>query len=208
MSWKRFLRRCVTYFVNGTITILPIVLVGYVVYQSFEFMDNLLGRFIRMRFGDYIPGLGLLITVILITGIGMIASTYFSRLLLGWMELVLSRIPFVKSLYSIIKETIESLLGEKKAFSKVALLQIPGTEMRILGFVTSEHVEFLLPDAAEEHLAVYVPQSFQMAGTTLIVPRASVTLLDVPVEQAMSFVLSAGVSSPGAPAEGARKQRK
>lgn len=188
-------KKWLTYFVNGIILLLPIVLVVYVIYQSFIFLDNLLGRYIRMEFHQYIPGLGLLLTIVLITFVGMIASTFVSKWVFDVIERILNQIPFIKTLYSIVKETIQSLLGEKKAFSKVVLITLPGSEMRVLGFVTSEDVSSVLPHAAD-HIAVYLPQSFQMAGLTVIVPRTSVEFVDTSVENAMSFILSAGVSSP------------
>src|SRR3984893_8620484 len=91
--------------------------------------------------GYYWPGLGLLVTVILITLIGWLATAWMTRRLFIAADLALKKIPIVKSLYSILKETIESVLGDKRSFSKVALVKIPGTSMTALGFITAEPLD-------------------------------------------------------------------
>lgn len=189
------MKRFTKYFVNGIITTAPIALVLYVVIQIFQFLDNLLGQFIKKNLlkDEYVPGVGLLITILIITVLGWLATQYLSKTLIDWVDGILSRIPFVKSLYKIVKETVQSFFGEKRAFSKVALIRMPGTSMRVMGFVTSDELAGL-SSRLEGHIAVYVPQSFQMAGMTVIVPVEDVEMLDVPAEEAMRFILSAGVS--------------
>lgn len=189
----RPLKRLVRYFVNGVITIVPIGLVIYVIVQLFQFLDNLLGRYLRQEMQDYIPGLGLLLSVLLIIGVGMLATNWIAKRILDYTDRLLKKIPFVKSLYSIIKETIESLVGEKRSFSQVALISVPGTSMKVIGFVTAEDVSALGKDL-NEHVAVYVPQSFQMAGMTVLVPREHVEILPVTAEIGMRFILSAGMT--------------
>lgn len=186
------MKRLTAYFVNGIITIVPIGLVLYVVVQVFEFLDNLLGRYLREKI-PYIPGIGLLLTLALITLTGWLATQYFSRSLIELIDRMLNRIPIVKSLYSIIKETIQSFFGEKRSFSKVALIRIPGTSLRVMGFITSEELGKMAENLSD-HMAVYVPQSFQVAGMTVIVPKEDVEIIDISPEEAMRFILSAGVS--------------
>jgi uncharacterized membrane protein len=187
------LKRLVKYFVNGIITIVPIGLVIYVIVQVFQFLDNLLGRFLRQEMKSYIPGLGLLLSIILITCIGILATNYVSRRIFDLADQILKKIPFVKSLYAIVKETIESLIGKKRSFSQVALITIPGTSMKMVGFLTSDDAGGLT-DSLSGYVTVYVPQSFQMAGMTLLVPREDVELLPITAEEAMRFILSAGVT--------------
>lgn len=188
------MKRLAQYFVNGLITIAPIGLVLYVTAQVFNFLDNLLGQFLKERMRDYIPGIGLLLSIVLITLVGWLATQYVSRSLLQMVERLIARIPIVKSLYSIIKETIQSFFGEKRSFSKVALIRIPNTSMRMMGFVTSEEAG-KLSAGLSGHIAVYIPQSFQVAGITVLVPKEDVELLDMSTEDAMRFILSAGMSA-------------
>jgi uncharacterized membrane protein len=76
----------------------------------------------------------------------------------------------------------------------VALVVIPGTEMRSMGFITSEQLEdFYSP--LKDHVAVYVPQTFQVAGFTFLIPKEQVEIIDVKPEDAMKFILSGGMTS-------------
>lgn len=189
------LKKLLKFFVNGVLTIVPIGLVIYVVVQVFNFLDSLLGNYLRkeLRVGDYVPGLGLLLTIILITLVGWLMTYWFSARIVLYFETLLQKIPFVKTLYKMIKETIQSFLGEKRSFSKVALVTFPNNPMKMIGFVTSENLA-VLGDSLQDHIAIYVPQTFQLAGMTVLVPKESVQLLDITPEEAMRFILSGGVS--------------
>jgi uncharacterized membrane protein len=182
-------------FVNGVLTILPIGLVVYVVYKLFIFLDGLLGNLLRPYFDEnYIPGIGLLLTVILITVLGWMSTRFIAGTVIKVIDYLLKKIPLVKTLYSIIKDTVHSFIGEKKSFSKVALVTLPGTGMKSLGFITSEQLEqFHSP--LQDFVAVYIPQTFQVAGFTFLVPKNEIEIIDVSPEDAMKFILSGGMTS-------------
>lgn len=182
-------------FINGILTIVPIILVIYVIYKTFLFLDGLLGNSLRPYLReDYIPGIGLLTTIVLITVLGWLSTKYITGKVIKLIDRLLEKIPVVKTIYSVIKDTIQSFLGEKKSFSKVALVIIPGTEMRSIGFITSEQLEdFYSP--LKDHVAVYVPQTFQVAGFTFLVPKKQVEIINVKPEDAMKFVLSGGMTT-------------
>ncbi len=181
-------------FLNGIVTVVPIILVIYVVIKVFEFLDNILGQTFRgILQEDYVPGLGLLASILLITLLGWLSKQYISGKVVELLDKWLDRIPLVKSLYSIIKDTLQSFAGDKKSFSKVALVYIPGTNMKAIGFVTSEEVDSIA-DPLVDHIAVYVPQTFQVAGMTFLIPKEEVEILDMKAEDAMKFVLSGGMS--------------
>lgn len=182
-------------FINGILTIVPIILVIYVIYKTFLFLDGLLGDRLRPYLKeDYIPGIGLLTTIILITLLGWLSTKYISGKIIRLIDRLLEKIPVVKTIYSVIKDTIQSFLGDKKSFSKVALVVIPGTEMKSMGFITSEQVEdFYSP--LKDHVAVYIPQTFQVAGFTFLIPKEQIEIIDVKPEDAMKFILSGGMTS-------------
>jgi uncharacterized membrane protein len=182
-------------FINGILTIVPIILAIFVIYKMFLFLDGLLGNTLRPYLkDDYIPGIGLLTTIILITVLGWMSTKFITGSMVRLIDFWLERIPVVKTIYSVIKDTVQSFLGEKKSFSKVALVVIPGTEMRCMGFITSEQLEdFYSP--LKDHVAVYVPQTFQVAGFTFLIPKDQVEIIDVKPEDAMKFVLSGGMTS-------------
>ncbi|WHY74677.1 DUF502 domain-containing protein [Fictibacillus enclensis] len=183
------------YFMNGILTALPIILVFYVLVKVFDFLDGILGDTLRSYMkGGYIPGIGILATIILLTLLGWLSSQVISGQIIFLLDSALERIPLVKTLYTVIKDTFQSLLGEKKSFSTVVLVEIPATGLKSIGFVTAEDLKDL-GDELSGHVAVYIPQTFQIAGFTFLVPKKEVTVLDIKAEDAMKFILSGGVAS-------------
>ncbi|GAB1767973.1 DUF502 domain-containing protein [Priestia aryabhattai] len=182
-------------FINGLLTIVPIILVIYILVRVFNFLDSILGNVLKPYMKqDYIPGIGILATLVLITFLGWLSTRFFAGKIINLIDRLLEKIPLVKTLYSVIKDTFQSFLGEKKSFSKVALVPMPGTSMKVIGFVTSEEVEEVI-HSLKDHVAVYVPQTFQVAGFTFLIPKEEIEWLDIKPEEAMKFVLSGGVSS-------------
>ncbi|MEM5007069.1 DUF502 domain-containing protein [Priestia megaterium] len=182
-------------FINGLLTIVPIILVIYILVRVFNFLDSILGNVLKPYMKqDYIPGVGILATLLLITFLGWLSTRFFAGKIINLIDRLLERIPLVKTLYTVIKDTFQSFLGEKKSFSKVALVTMPGTSMKVIGFVTSEEVEEVI-HPLKDHVAVYVPQTFQVAGFTFLIPKEEIEWLDIKPEEAMKFVLSGGVSS-------------
>ncbi len=159
------------------------------------FLDSILGNLLKPYLkDDYIPGIGLLATLILITLLGWLSTRFISGSIIRIIDRILENIPIVKTIYSVIKDTIHSFLGDKKSFSKVALVKIPGTEMKSLGFITAEELEnFHKP--LKDYIAVYIPQTFQVAGFTFLIPKNQVEMIDVKPEDAMKFILSGGMTS-------------
>lgn len=182
-------------FLNGILTIVPITLVIYVIFKTFLFLDSLLGTTLKHYFKeDYIPGIGLLVTLILITILGWMSTRFVTGKIIKLIDFLLEKIPIVKTIYSVIKDTVHSFLGEKKSFSKVALVVIPGTEMKSIGFITSDQLEDFY-EPLRDHIAVYIPQTFQVAGVTFLIPKDRIEIIDVKPEDAMKFILSGGMTS-------------
>ena len=106
------------------------------------FLDSIWGNVLRPYMQkDYIPGIGLLATIVLITLLGWMSTKFLTGSVIRLIDELLEKIPFVKTIYSVIKDTFQSFLGEKKSFSKVALITIPGTDIKSMGFITTEDLE-------------------------------------------------------------------
>lgn len=194
-------------FVNGILTIVPIILVIYVTYKTFMFLDGLLGGFLKQYFKEsYVPGIGILATLVLITILGFLSTKFVTGTIFRIIDRLLEKIPFVKTVYSVIKDTVHSFLGEKKSFSKVALVTVPGTNMKSLGFVTAEDLDVFY-EPLSDYIAVYVPQTFQVAGFTFLIKKEDVEFIDVKPEDAMKFILSGGMTSKKTTLMEAQKER-
>src|SRR4051812_16680973 len=182
-------------FINGLLTIVPIILVIYILVRVFNFLDSILGNVLKPYMKqDYIPGIGILATLVLITFLGWLSTRFFAGKIINLIDRLLEKIPLVKTLYSVIKDTFQSFLGEKKSFSKVALVTMPGTDIKSLGFITTEDLENFY-DPLKDYCAVYIQQTFQVAGLTLLIPKDQIEVIDVKAEDAMKFILSGGMTS-------------
>jgi uncharacterized membrane protein len=146
--------------------------------------------------GIPIPGVGFLATVVLITVFGFLASSFITRQMLALVEGVLERLPFVRLLYSSTRDLLNAFVGEKRRFDKPVLVApFASGEARALGFITQETLASM---GMLEHVAVYLPQSYNFAGSLLIFPRTAVTVLDAESADVMAFIVSGGVTVPPA----------
>ena len=183
MSFKRL----VGYFVRGCLVLAPLGLTIYILFTILRTID----RWLSIP----IPGVGLLLTLVLVTFVGAFTSNVVGRSIFDLADRVLKRLPLVKLIYSSIKDLIEAFMGDKKSFNRpVAVTLTPGSGVKALGFVTRDGLQALnMP----EHVAVYFPQSYNFAGYLAVVPREQVEPLDVNSAELMTFIISGGVSGLG-----------
>lgn len=172
------------YFLKGLLFLTPIVVTLYVLYLLISAVDQV--------FGVSIPGLGLLITVCLVTVIGFFVSTFLARGAVSFIDNLFSRAPIIKMIYSAIKDLVSAFVGERKRFDTPVLVNLSADgSVRTLGFVTRESLEEI---GMAGSVAVYLPQSYNFAGNLIVVPRESVTALNVESGKVMTFIVSGGVS--------------
>ena len=182
------MKKLIQYFIKGLLIFVPIALTVFLLIWAFTSLDNASRYLLRIN----IPGLGLLITVALITAIGFLASNFLGRKFFALIERLFRGLPLVKLLYSAVKDMIEAFAGEKKSFDKPVLAAIaPGSAVKVVGFITRESLENF---GLEDYVAVYMPQSYNFAGNVLLFPKESVTPLSIESSQAMAFIVSGGVS--------------
>ena len=183
------MKRLVNYFIKGLVIFVPIALTVFLLIWAFTSLDAL---FRNLLPGYIPPGLGILLTVVLIVLVGFIASNFLGRKFFTLVEKVFTGLPLVKLLYSAVKDMIEAFAGEKKSFDKPVLASVsPGSAAKIVGFITRESLENL---GLLDYVAVYVPQSYNFAGNVLLFPKAAVQPLQIESSQAMAFIVSGGVS--------------
>lgn len=171
-------------FLRGLIIVVPIAVTVYILYEAFIRLDRLLVL--------PTPGLGLLILLGGTVLIGALAGNIVGRNVLRLTEGVFKRAPLVRIIYASIKDLLEAFVGDKKRFDKPVVVSLTAAaDIRALGFVTQEDLTFLsLPG----DVAVYLPFSYSMAGTLVVVPRARVERLDADSASIMALVVSGGVS--------------
>ena len=186
-------------FLSGLAVVLPIVITVAVLLWVVNTAESMLGAVVRMILpeGSYPRGLGLVAAVGLIFAIGVLMEAVYFRRLMAWIEEGLNRIPLVKTVYSAVRDLMSlfSKAGTRK-FSKVVLVKFPGSEAQLIGFVTIEDFAGLPLAPGPGSVAVYLPMSYTIGGYTVFLPRECLTPLDMSLEDAMRFVVTAGMSPP------------
>jgi uncharacterized membrane protein len=148
--------------------------------------------------GFHIPGLGVLLSFLILVGTGVIAANFFGqRLILAW-ESILGRIPVVKSIYSSVKQVSDTLLSDTgNAFRKALLVEFPREGCWTIGFLTGTPSDAVSLHLDGDHVSVYVPTTPNPTGGYFVmVPRASVRELDMSVDEALKYIISMGVVAP------------
>ena len=178
------MRRLINYFIRGLVVTAPLALTLYVCWDVFHWVDQWLGL--------PIPGAGFVITVALITLIGVLASSLVARGAVSAMDRALQRLPFVRLVYGSTRDFLNAFVGEKRRFNKPVLLAVaPGDHVHMLGFVTAEAVDIL---GLTGYVAVYLPQSYGFSGNLLVVPSTRVRPLAADSADVLAFIVSGGVS--------------
>jgi uncharacterized membrane protein len=169
-------------FLRGLVIVVPIALTIYVFYEAFIRLDRLLPL--------KIPGAGLAILVVLLILVGALASNFFVRKFLQLTELIFTRAPIVRLIYAAIRDLLEAFVGDTKRFNQPVTVSLTD-EVRTIGFMTQDDLSFL---AMPGNVAVYLPFSYSMAGTLVVVPSSRVQRLAIDSASVMALVVSGGVS--------------
>ncbi len=161
----------------------------------------------QLLFGHQIPGLGLLLTVVVVFVTGALASNILGRRLVRFWEGILGRIPVVKTIYSGVKQVSDTLFAPGgEAFSKALLVQYPREGSWTIAFLTGQPGGDVANHLRRDYVSVYVPTTPNpTSGFFLMMPRAEVIELDMNVDDALKYVISMGVVPPEAP--GAKPDR-
>ena len=149
-------------------------------------------------FGFTIPGLGVVLSFVILLLTGILAANFVgARLIMMW-EAVLTRIPFVKSIYSSVKQVSDTLLSDQgNAFRKALLVEFPHPGSWTIAFQTGTPASTIAPLLGEEHVSVYVPTTPNpTSGYFLLVAKSRVRELDMSVDEALKYIISMGVVAP------------
>jgi len=200
MSRKHLIRR---YLITGLLIWVPLVITLWVLKTVVDVLDQSLlllpvGWQTENWLGIHIPGLGTLLTLLIIFLTGVFATNFFGAQLVELWHEILHRIPVVNSIYSSVKQISDTLFSSSgQAFRKALLVQWPAPGMWTIAFLTGTPgggvAEHLPPDC----LAVYVPTTPNpTGGYFVIVARKDAIELDMSVDQALKYVISMGVVPP------------
>lgn len=152
----------------------------------------------------YLNLLGLLIAVLLIYLAGLLLGNFFGKRIYARLERLIARIPGFKQVYPHVKQVVELVLGEKAmAFSTVVLVEYPSKDIWTMGFLTGDSFKQIDEAAGGDVVTVFIPTSpTPFTGFTINVRREVVRVLDVPMDEALRFVITAGILTPEKVAKG------
>ncbi len=182
INLRQRLAKLINYFLRGLLIVLPFAVTFSIV------------RSIVVTLDDYvnvgIPAVGFLIVVVSITFLGFIGSSLITKPLFSLMDDVLSKIPFVKIIYTSVKDFMEAFVGDKKKFNTPVLVEMSQGVFKP-GFITQTNLSALnLPGMC----AVYFPHSYAFSGNLFLVNNDKVKPFDGNSADVMKFIISGGVT--------------
>jgi uncharacterized membrane protein len=183
----------------GFITLLPVVLTIYLLVWLAVSSEQVMGGALRWLLPDliYFPGLGMIVGLVLVFFVGLLMRAILVRQLFAFGEQILYRLPFIKTVYRVMRDLLDFFSPKKEGFGQVVIVNFNGMEM--IGFITQEDTgrlpeEFQNADSA----LVYLPMSYMVGGFTLMVPRKDMKPSQMSMDEAMRFVLTAGITGKNA----------
>ncbi|MBI5862175.1 MAG: DUF502 domain-containing protein [Rugosibacter sp.] len=191
------------YFITGLLIWVPLAITVWVLTAIIRAMDQsllLLPQSLQPErvFGLYVPGVGTLLTLLVIFLTGLVTANIVGQRLLRFWEGVLARIPVVKSIYYSVKQVSDTLFsGSGEAFRKVLLVRYPHPEAWAVAFQTGNpawDIADMLPD---EYVGIFIPTApSPVNGFFFFVKRKDVIELDMSVDDALKYIVSMGVVTP------------
>lgn len=184
-----------TTLITGFITILPIVLTIYLLYWLAITSEELMGSALRWALPEivYFPGLGTIMGLLAMFVTGLLMKAVLVRKAFSLGENIVFKLPIIKTVYRAIRDFFDFFSPKKDSFGRVVIVKINNIEA--IGFVTQEDRE-KLPEAFRDRDCelVYLPMSYMIGGYTLLVPREDIKPCKMSMDEAMRFVLTAGIT--------------
>jgi len=192
------------YFITGLLIWVPLVITMWVMNLLVSTMDQslqLLPRALQTEqwLGMHIPGLGVVLTLLVVFLTGLLAANFIGQRLVLFWERVLARIPVVNSIYNGVKQVSDTLFSPSgQAFRKALLIQYPRHGSWTIGFQTGVPGGDVANHLRGDFVSVYVPTTPNpTSGFFLMMPKADVIELEMSIDDALKYVISMGVVSPG-----------
>jgi uncharacterized membrane protein len=190
-------------FITGLLTVLPVVITIYFTVWLLGVLERFFGKQVMFLIPDewYRTGMGLVVAVVFVFLVGVLMHAILFRRLFGWAEKLLLGVPLVRSVYAAMRDLLGLFAEHKEPSLQVVSLALPGN-LRVLGFVTrADFADAPAGLARTDEVAVYLPMSYQVGGYTVFVPKSACTAIDMSREDAMKFILTAGLKTASPAAE-------
>jgi len=193
---KKVFQQFFYYLIKGTLVVAPVAGAIFVIVWLVATLDgalNITEHFLQDETGHplYIPGIGILSVILLLTLIGFIFTTFVTAPIRSWLNKTINKIPLFNTLYSSIKDFTEAFVGDAKKFNEPVLVEVNEFGLKKIGFLTQKDLSIMgLPG----EVVVYFPYSYSVAGQVVIVSSDKVKKLNISATDAMKLAVSGGVS--------------
>lgn len=192
------------YFFAGILITAPISITFYLAWLFITFVDSRVTPWIPEKYNPTmylpfgLPGLGLVIVFVALTLIGMLTAGFFGRLIMRFYDGLLARMPVVRTVYSALKQIIETVLAQQStAFRQAVLIEYPRRGLWAIAFITGRTEEEVQNLTDEEMINIFLPTTPNpTSGFLLFVPKGELIPLSMTVEEAIKMVISAGIVTP------------
>ncbi|MBR6409495.1 MAG: DUF502 domain-containing protein [Alphaproteobacteria bacterium] len=201
---RRFFSRIKTYLFTGILVTAPVGITFYIAYKLIIYIDKWSNAIVppQFRLNEYlgfdVPGLGVAVIITALILIGMFTTGYVGRFFVRLGEKIVSKMPFISSIYTLLKQVFETFFsGKKQSFNQVVLLEYPRKDIWVIGFVSAQTGGEIGQRISGNVLNVFVPTTPNpTSGFLIFVPESEVIKLDMSVEEGLKLVISCGIVTP------------
>jgi uncharacterized membrane protein len=201
-----------SYLIAGLVVWLPILITMGVLRFIIDLLDNLIPKAYQPEqlLGHYIPGVGVIFSLVLLLITGMLATNFLGQRLVAWNDSLLSRIPLVRSIYNTVKQAINAVMStNSEAFRKVVLIEYPRKGLWSIAFQTGTVNREINAKTQEEMISVFIPTTPNpTSGFLMIVPKQDAIELNMSIDAALKYTISLGVMQPSAASEESSLNKK
>ena len=194
---------------KGIKILLPFAITLALLFWSIQTIEYFFGEFFRIFIGEkyYFQGLGTILGLLMAYIIGLSMNAWMGRKFHRYSEGWFKKIPLIRTIYDSVQDIVSFM--ESSSASNIHPVLVETPIGNLLGFVTVESFEGLPKElGGEKDVLVYLPLSYQIGGYAIVVPRTSVKKVDMPSEEAMRFILMAGIKGKSALKDIKKKQEK
>ena len=177
-------------FLNGLLYIVPLAALIFVITHSIKLLNSILGPLLP----DNLKFLGIVLLIVIIIFVGIIGNVLISSPLSILFKNFLNNAPLLKTIYSSVKDLMNTFVGDKKGFSKPVIVKMyENSSIERIGFITNENLKSL--KISDEKVLVYFPHSYAWSGDLFLVDKSYVSPLDSNSSEVMKLIVSGGVTT-------------
>ncbi len=199
-----FGQRMRAYFLAGILVIAPISITFYLAWLFIGFVDSKVTPLIPAQYNPEtyvpfaLPGLGLVILILFLTLVGALTAGFMGRMWTRYSEQMLARMPVIRTIYSALKQILETVFADHSAaFREAVLVEYPRRGIWAIAFITGRTRGEVQNMTEEECINIFLPTTPNpTSGFLLFVPKKDLIPLSMTVEEAIKMVISGGIITP------------